>query len=86
MRLMDATTGQVIEEREALTDSRYVIETHQDHRSELLGVLEEILDEQDEFDAAIEERDRFVLRARQIALVALIAIVAILAALRIINL
>ena len=86
VRLRDAATGEVIEEREDIGDGPFIIDTHADHHAELADVLEDLIGEQEEFDAKLEQRDRFVRRARRIVLLVLIIIVAVLAVFRIITL
>lgn len=86
VRLRDAKTGAVIEQAEDIGEGPFIIETHADHQAELAEVLEELIGEQEEFDAELESRDRFVRRMRRLVLLILIIIVAILAVFRIITL
>ncbi|UCD74407.1 MAG: hypothetical protein JSV91_11520 [Phycisphaerales bacterium] len=85
-RLRDAATGELIEQREDIGDGPFIIETHGTHHAELADVLEEIIGEQEEFDEALESRDRFVRRVRRIVLLGLIIIVTVLAVFKLITL
>ncbi|MBT8486509.1 MAG: hypothetical protein HKO59_07305 [Phycisphaerales bacterium] len=85
-RVLDASTGAEIEPGVEAIDRPCVVEVHPEDRDALGDVLEEIRQEQSEFDAAIAARDgggRFV---TSVLIGVLTLIVAILATLRLIEL
>jgi hypothetical protein len=89
VRLRDEASNSVIEDIDHLEDPHAgpcLVEVHHDHVRELGDVLDELIDEQAEFDRFLDHRDRVALNAQRLFLILVIVIVAILAVLGLIEL
>jgi hypothetical protein len=89
VRLRDAASNSVIEDLEDLEDpdaGPFLVEVHREDADALGRVLDELVEEQDEFDRFLDQRDRAVMSAQRLFLILVIVIVAILAVFGLIEL
>jgi uncharacterized membrane protein YcjF (UPF0283 family) len=75
VRVRDATTGEIVSINENLPDGTFIIETQVEHAPALADVLDQIIDEQVEFDATLDEVQRRTTRwVRRVYLIILLLI------------
>ena len=90
VRLVNAATGGVVDPPEGGETGLWVVQVQGEHRADLIGVLDEMLAEQAEFDRAMEARKEAHRRTEanfvRWVLLILVIIVAVLAMLRSIEL
>jgi hypothetical protein len=79
VHMRDAVTGERIEAFDDLADGSFRIEVREQDAHDLRDLLDEIIDEQNAFDAKLDRREQFEARIRRIVLLIITIIVAILA-------
>ena len=82
VRMRDAATGAIVEPGAPDGGGPYLIEVHSANRADLADVLEQVIEEQESFDAALEARNhRTARRDRWLVPVLLIVVIGLLLAL-----